>query len=228
MKISGLKLAFYVSLLVHATAFSLIYTVQWASLSAPVSDARADADLLEITVEPQFSMAFSGPVPSPAPEAPSMPASMPIKSMSLESEAVPEVNISESLASVWDQELKISEVSVAYPDSGVTANSTVENQNHGDSTGVRSGVQYLLNPKPIYPRESRKRKEQGTVILEVLVTTDGCPREICVKRSAGYSLLDEAALRAVSQWRFAPAQQDSVKVASQVEIPVRFELLDSL
>lgn len=83
---------------------------------------------------------------------------------------------------------------------------------------------YLKNPAPRYPLEARRAREQGTVRLKVLVTPDGRVGEIRVLRSSGHDRLDEAALKAVRGWRFAPARQAGTPVAAWVIVPVPFQL----
>lgn len=74
---------------------------------------------------------------------------------------------------------------------------------------------------PKYPVESRRRKEQGTVFLTVLVGTDGSVAEINVSRSSGSARLDKAALEAVRRWRWSPVKQAgmAVMVRGIVDIP---------
>lgn len=76
-------------------------------------------------------------------------------------------------------------------------------------------------PPPKYPVESRRRKEQGTVFLTVLVGTDGSVAEIGVSRSSGSARLDKAALEAVRRWRWSPTKQAgmAVMVRGIVDIP---------
>ena len=76
-------------------------------------------------------------------------------------------------------------------------------------------------PPPKYPVESRRRKEQGTVFLSVLVGTDGNVAEIDVSRSSGSARLDKAALEAVRRWRWSPTKQAgmAVMVRGIVDIP---------
>ena len=83
---------------------------------------------------------------------------------------------------------------------------------------------YLNNPAPEYPSLSRKRGEQGTVLLRVHVQPDGLPDHIELAESSGFARLDKAALRTVNQWRFEPAQKGSESVAAWVLVPVTFEL----
>ena len=83
---------------------------------------------------------------------------------------------------------------------------------------------YLRNPPPQYPAESRKLREQGVVLLKVAVTAAGRAAEVQLQRSSGYARLDEAALRAVRRWEFKPARVGVTAVACAVEVPVRFGL----
>ena len=79
----------------------------------------------------------------------------------------------------------------------------------------------LSAPPPRYPVPSLRLKEQGTVILSVLVGTDGSVEEIGIARSSGYSRLDKAALEAVRRWRWSPTlvAGTPVQVRGPVDIP---------
>lgn len=74
---------------------------------------------------------------------------------------------------------------------------------------------------PRYPHESRRKKEQGTVVLSVLLATDGSVADISIADSSGFARLDEAALKAVRRWRWSPTIRDgaAVMVKGLVEIP---------
>ena len=83
---------------------------------------------------------------------------------------------------------------------------------------------YLFNPKPVYPVEARRRREEGLVILAVQVSQEGFPSRVQIVQSSKFQLLDEAAVQAVSQWRFTPARIGTLAVTSQIEVPIRFRL----
>ena len=74
---------------------------------------------------------------------------------------------------------------------------------------------------PRYPYESRRLKEQGTVVLDVLLGPDGRVERIAVRTSSGHARLDKAALDAVRRWRWSPMLRDgqAVAVRGLVEIP---------
>ncbi len=83
---------------------------------------------------------------------------------------------------------------------------------------------YLRNPAPRYPLVARRRGEQGTVTLRVLVTRDGFPARVSVERTSGSGHLDSAALETVKTWRFIPARQGSEPIEAWVLVPVVFRL----
>jgi protein TonB len=45
-----------------------------------------------------------------------------------------------------------------------------------------------------------------------------------IESSSGWPILDEAALRAVKNWRFHPARVGGIPIPSTVTVPIRFEL----
>jgi protein TonB len=83
---------------------------------------------------------------------------------------------------------------------------------------------YLQNPAPRYPLMARRRGEQGTVTLRVLVTRDGIPARVSVERTSGSGHLDSAALETVKTWRFTPARAGSEPIEAWVLVPVVFRL----
>lgn len=89
---------------------------------------------------------------------------------------------------------------------------------------ARFDVDYLHNPKPVYPATSRRLNEQGKVVLRVRVSAQGLPLSVEVKQSSGFPRLDEAARTAVEGWRFIPARQGSQMVDSAVLVPLQFTL----
>lgn len=83
---------------------------------------------------------------------------------------------------------------------------------------------YLQNPAPVYPSQSRRRREEGKVLLEVFILADGNVGSVRVKRSSGHPALDEAALDAVRRWRFVPARRGNEAIPYLYELPVDFAL----
>ncbi len=83
---------------------------------------------------------------------------------------------------------------------------------------------YFRNPPPVYPSVARQRGWEGTVMLLVRVSDKGIPENVTVDQSSGFSILDEAALKAVRKWIFSPAQLGGIALSSEVKIPIRFQL----
>lgn len=84
---------------------------------------------------------------------------------------------------------------------------------------------YLNNPGPQYPYASKRLREEGEVLLKVLVSESGQAEQVRVEQSSGYPRLDEAAVDVVrKRWRFVPAQQDGEAVSAWVLVPMIFEL----
>ena len=88
------------------------------------------------------------------------------------------------------------------------------------SAGDLSSTMISATP-PRYPQESRRKREQGTVVLMVLLSVDGTVADISVSQSSGFQRLDQAALAAVRRWRWSPTRRGgtAVMVKGLVEIP---------
>jgi protein TonB len=83
---------------------------------------------------------------------------------------------------------------------------------------------YLSNPPPTYPVAAQRERQQGLVILDVIVSADGRSEDVRILSGSGYYLLDEAARKAVRHYRFRPTTLNGVKVRSHVRVPIRFRL----
>jgi TonB family protein len=81
----------------------------------------------------------------------------------------------------------------------------------------------VYSPDPEYDDASRKAKVQGMVVLRLLVSEQGEPRNINIAKSLNPAL-DKKAIEAVSKWRFAPATKDGKPVSAVVTIEVHFYL----
>ena len=88
----------------------------------------------------------------------------------------------------------------------------------------RSDASHLNNPAPVYPNVSRRLGEQGKVLFEVYSLPDGTVGEIKLKRSSGYTRLDDAALAAVRAWRYVPARRGDTPIPYWYVQPITFAL----
>lgn len=80
------------------------------------------------------------------------------------------------------------------------------------------------NDPPYYPASAQRRGHQGLVLVLVLVGADGSALEVSLAASSGHASLDNAALDALRNWRFEPAQRAGQPVEQELEVPVRFRL----
>ena len=83
---------------------------------------------------------------------------------------------------------------------------------------------YQLNTPPAYPGRARKRGQEGTVILRVLVNEEGRVADLEIEDSSGFGLLDRAAVSSVRKWSFEPGRQGEERIAMWVKVPVTFKL----
>ena len=90
--------------------------------------------------------------------------------------------------------------------------------------GGVSAPSVIYKRDPEYTEEARKAKLSGTVLLSVVVDTEGTARNIQVVRTLGLGL-DQKAIDAVSQWRFKPGKKDGEPVNVRATIEVNFKLL---
>jgi len=81
----------------------------------------------------------------------------------------------------------------------------------------------IYTPDPEYSDKARKKKKNGTVILETVVGTDGLTHNIHILQPLGYGL-DEQAVKALGQWKFEPATRDGQPVPVLLQIEMNFRL----
>jgi len=73
--------------------------------------------------------------------------------------------------------------------------------------------------EPRYPTGAATRN--GTVLLDAVIQDDGIPRVVRVVRSLSWEM-DEAAIEALEQWRFSPAERDGEPVKVRMDVEMNF------
>jgi TonB family protein len=77
----------------------------------------------------------------------------------------------------------------------------------------------VFSPKPEYPLEARQRHLVGSGVLILHIDRDtGTVTSIDIEKSIGYKILDDAAIRALSQWRFKPGK------STKIRVPIRYTI----
>lgn len=92
--------------------------------------------------------------------------------------------------------------------------------------GVITDAKTIGSFMPAYPRISRRRGEEGTVMLGVQVLASGTADHVAILRSSGFTRLDEAACRAAREAFYIPAIQFDRNVASELDLLFTFRLTD--
>ena len=82
---------------------------------------------------------------------------------------------------------------------------------------------YLLyRVEPLYPREAKVQRIEGTVTVHLHIGTDG--RVSSSRELSGPDVLVPAALAAVREWRFIPALLNGQPVQSEKDVSIEFQL----
>jgi len=91
-------------------------------------------------------------------------------------------------------------------------------------TRIDRDVALTTRPRPVYPAQALRTREQGTVLVLAHVDTSGQVSDARVVRRSGSPTLDRAAPNEVRRWKFAPALHDGQPIVASVEVPVSYRL----
>jgi len=108
------------------------------------------------------------------------------------------------------------------PGSGVRPASSVEQERAMELSPAAAEDSLIHRVEPEYPEEARKQQIQGPVALDVHINQDGAVQQL--KVLSGDSLLAQAAIDAVKQWRFQPHTVNGHAVEMQTRITLNFKL----
>lgn len=150
----------------------------------------------------------------PAQPAPPRPADPELVSLAPPAIATPNVPVS------VETEVQ-TEVPAAPPASAAPSSINTDDTM---SAAPLSDVAYLEPPMPRYPPESKHAREEGMVILKVLIDEAGHASSVHVYRSSGHPRLDEAACKAVQRARFKPHLDGGIARAALAIVPIEFSL----
>ena len=209
--------------------------VEWIGQAPPI--VAVPSPPLQPRVAPQTPPA-PAPTPVPAPVPAPVPVPVPVISIAPapppaappESPEMPPATEAERGPLAATQAPDSAQVSSASPVPDVTpsqAPNQSENENRvGETTAQRVLPQVITARRvaPIYPATSRRRSEEGDVVLDVLVGADGRVTQITVAGSSDFERLDKAAVAAVQQWRFVPGRVAGEPQAMRLRVPIRFQL----
>jgi TonB family protein len=80
----------------------------------------------------------------------------------------------------------------------------------------------LKTVQPKYPAKADRDRLQGWVELDFTVTESGEVKDVAVHGTSAPGVFDQAALEALSQWRYRPLLRDDKPVAQRARIRIRF------
>jgi protein TonB len=80
----------------------------------------------------------------------------------------------------------------------------------------------LQKTVPVYPPIARATRTQGTVVLQATISRDGTIENLRV--ASGSPMFQQAAIAAVSTWRYRPYMLNGVPIAVETTINVVFKL----
>ena len=101
------------------------------------------------------------------------------------------------------------------------------NQTAGDISGTGALTAYPLyreNMPPVYPEIARVRGYEGIVLVAAEILPDGRVGNMKIRKSSGYTVLDQSALEGVKPWKFEPAKKSGKPFTIWVEVPIKFVL----
>lgn len=79
----------------------------------------------------------------------------------------------------------------------------------------------LHQVNPAYKPDSEGFRISGTVVVGLIVSSRGEPKEVHVVRSLEKAV-DQSAVEAVRQWEFEPARKGDQPVAVRITVEIRF------
>ena len=88
----------------------------------------------------------------------------------------------------------------------------------------RSQLTLLKTVQPTYPMRAVNGKIEGWVDVEFTVAENGKVKDVSVRTASTPGVFEDAAVKAVSQWRYKPFLRDAKPVPVRSEIRVRFAL----
>ncbi len=91
------------------------------------------------------------------------------------------------------------------------------------SAGVESAMSVKKVP-PLYPQEARDQRIQGTVVMAMIVDTEGNVANLQI--IIGHPMLAPAAIEAVKQWKYRPYLLNQTPVEVETQVQVNFTLAD--
>lgn len=171
---------------------------------------------------PDFREKKEKPVPPPRPEAKALrqvkAETQTVQPSQAESEGKEKENKAGSADSGGDAAQPGADAaSPAYSSSGAQAFGY-------NLDSVDKKPQILKNSQVPYPRDARRKKLTGHVLVRFHLDEAGRISQIHIKKSSPPGVFEACTLDEVKKWKFSPAQKGGERVPVWVELPIEFNL----
>ena len=243
----SVKVAFVLSLLIHAAAIALL-----PSLRVPVPNVPAPMTVELVRETPPPVVKEQAP-PPPAPVVKAIPKPVPPPQPQVKPAPEPPPPVVETRAPPPPPQPIVVPQRPAEPEPRVTAPPRVETPppearvepppaSPAPPPRVQSVVptldpsllrdysavvSSLVAKKKVYPRMALTRRWQGTADLKLQIAADGNLKALSVAHSSGFEILDEQAMKMVKDAMPLPALPDALRGHEfAIDIPVAFKLQD--
>jgi protein TonB len=100
----------------------------------------------------------------------------------------------------------------------------VAKQNFMTTLFPANQLNVLKSVQPLYPLRAINSKTEGWVDVEFTVTEAGKVSDVSVRAASIPGVFEDAAVKAVSQWRYKPVMRDAHPTPVRSQIRVRFTL----
>lgn len=188
-----------------------------APMQETLTEEQTTDDSAENNVAPAHSNAAEQPViaeltPPPMPEMVEMPSLPDVPDL-------PAPVIRKTATKVASANTKPTNKSTTAKPSNTPTSKPSSNTPPATATSLSFGSGAGRQPAPAYPLTARRSNQQGTVVVEFIVGTDGRVLSAWVKSPCPYSTLNNAAVSTIrSRWKFPSG------AARRYKIPIVFRL----
>lgn len=122
-----------------------------------------------------------------------------------------------------------SQTNIAAQDTQAEKNKSTQNRAYVPPTeelsiSNQSAPKLVKSPKPRYPSESIRRRQEGRVVVSLEVLESGAVGEVTIAQSSGFAALDQSALESLKNWHYANASGNGQMVRQWVRVSIVFEL----
>ncbi|WP_394183013.1 energy transducer TonB [Marinomonas posidonica] len=108
-----------------------------------------------------------------------------------------------------------------------SSNASTTGGNPGAKATYFSKLKAVLAKNKRYPRQSRRRNEEGVVSLSFIAYADGSVSDVQITKSSGYKRLDAAVMKMIRNATPLPKfPKDMAETELKINIPVSFKLSD--